>query len=73
MINFIKLTPEACLRMWLYIRWWSACKHGKSLRYQVSAKTLEMDRKRKPDWITDKKRQPAWMTALIDDEKAKTN
>ena len=44
MINFIKLTPEACERMWLYIRWWSACLHGKSIKYQVSAKTLKKDR-----------------------------
>lgn len=46
MIAFLKITPEAGERMWLYVRWWSACKHEKSLKYQVSAKTLKSDREK---------------------------
>lgn len=37
MTKFLKLTPEACQRMWLRTKLAMAEKHGRTFPYQVSA------------------------------------
>ena len=39
-MNFLKLTPEACRRMWMRVRFDSMKKHGKSIHYQISMKWM---------------------------------
>ena len=44
MIEFLKLTPDACHRMWLKVRFESMKKHGKSLRYQINLRWMKKER-----------------------------